>query len=185
MHRLSITVLTASLFAVGFPFAASAQETDTAPASATSESKRTESPARPIEEIVVRFQRSFFELRREIVLAEKNIFRLFNDNNSSDKMDIICKNRRHTSSHISQRICEPVFVSEMRTSNARDSIILGWEFLFNNNELLAEVGAEMEQLQAEIFGMVLTNEEYARALANYAELVEDFTELRAARWGRN
>lgn len=184
MGRLSITVLTASLFAVGFPFEASAQETDTAPASATTESEAAESPSQPIEEIVVRYQRNFFKLKREIVLAEEDIFRLFNDNNSSDKMDIICKKRKHTSSHILRRVCEPVFLRGKRTQNAI-SARMGFVLYFNNFDLLAAVGAEMDQLQAEIYGMVLTNEEYARALANYAELVEDFTELRAARFGSN
>ncbi len=184
MGRLFITVLAATLFAAGFPFDAGAQETDTVPASETAESESAEPPSQPIEEIVVRYQRNFFRLKRDIVQAEENIFQLFNENNSSDKMDIICKKRKHTFSHILRRVCEPVFLSEMRTRNAI-SARMGFTLFFNNFDLLAEVGAEMDQLQAEIVDMIDSNEAYSAALANYAELVQNYDELRESRWGSN
>lgn len=149
-----------------------AQETEDEDAASSQSSNR------PIEEIVVFSQRSFFELKHEIWNAEKNIFRLFNDNNSSDRMDIVCSSEVILGSLISQRNCEPVFLKQMRTRNAQASR-MGFAELLNHFELLAEVRSDMGQLKTEIDGLIATNKEYADALADYARMVDDYSELHA------
>lgn len=128
---------------------------------------------RPIEEITVVGQQSLFRLRRRIVEKEDEIFAFFNDNNSSDRMDILCSNRASTGTYIQRRVCEPRFFKEHRSFQAR-GFRQGFNSLYTNDDLLFEMQGNFDKLQNEMNALMLENEEFASKLADLADLTENY-----------
>ena len=130
-------------------------------------------PPKPIEEITVVGQQSLSRLRLRITEKEDEIFSFFNDNNSSRRMDIICTKRRPTGTYMMKRECEPRFMRERRvelTRDARQGIGVG----FTQGDLAGLLAQEFEKLQNEMLTMMLTNKEFAEALADLADLAENY-----------
>ncbi len=63
-----------------------------------------QSPAPPVEDIVVRGRR-LGELRFELRLAEEAVYARFNDVNSDDRFDIHCRSEKRYASRITERRC--------------------------------------------------------------------------------
>jgi hypothetical protein len=133
--------------------------------------------SRPIEEITVVGQKSLARLGRLVVDKQEEIFAFFNENNSSDKFDIICKRRAATGTYIKERVCEPRFLSEFRGQKAREAR-MGFGLYYNQRELVELSGEEFEQLQNEMTEMMLTHKEYSDALADLADLSENYESQR-------
>jgi len=66
-------------------------------------SKEQDVQTRPIEEITVLGERSFFTLRLEIEAAEAEVYGLFNELNTNDDFDFKCTREAYTGSHIKRR----------------------------------------------------------------------------------
>jgi hypothetical protein len=127
---------------------------------------------RPIEEITVVGQESLSRLRLRITEKENEIFGFFNANNSSRRMDIICTKRRPTGTYMMKRECEPRFMRERRvelTRDARQGIGVG----FTQGDLAGMLAQDFEKLQNEMLTLMLTNKEFAEALADLADLAEN------------
>jgi len=139
-------------------------------------------PPKPIEEITVVGQQSLSRLRLRITEKEDEIFSFFNDNNSSRRMDIICTKRRPTGTYMMKRECEPRFMRERRvelTRDARQGIGVG----FTQGDLAGMLAQEFEKLQNEMLTLMLTNKEFAEALADLADLAENHDSHKSVMFG--
>jgi hypothetical protein len=145
----------------------------------TAERVRQTSRPRPIEEISVVGQQSLFRLRRRVIEKEDEVFAFFNANNSSNRMDIICGKRVKTGTHIPRRVCEPRFLKNLRSFQTR-GFLRGFSSTFNSQQqLLFESTGDFDQLQSEISELMLSSEEFANMLADYADLTDNYAAHRA------
>ena len=164
------------------------------------ESKVVVEPSDPValfEEIIVVGERTFISIRYQITRAEDNLYDLFNTLNSSDEFDITCREFK-INSHISRRICEPVFLTRERRSNTLFSLTVlresqlgafgsgltggafnGIDFsamersldlLQTEGELRSKEQLKFEALNEEIFRIAAENPEYLEALIQVGKL---------------
>jgi len=68
-----------------------------------------------IEEIIVIGELSRSAVRSQIIRVETDIFNFYNANNGNKKLNIVCRQVALTGTRISQRVCEPVFLTEARS----------------------------------------------------------------------
>ena len=134
---------------------------------------------RPIEEISVTGQRSLSRLRLRVREKENEIYAFFNDNNSSDRFDIICTNRRPTGTYIMKRECEPKFLKNLRVEKTRDQI-MGIGVSFTQRDLVGLSAQDFENLQNEMLSLIATNPEFAEKMAALVYLSEDYEAQRKA-----
>ncbi|MDH3613479.1 MAG: hypothetical protein OEU90_08365 [Gammaproteobacteria bacterium] len=92
MNKISITV---TVLAVSLPLHAAAQVADPE----TAEIDTT------IDEITAVGARTLGSMRTEVVLAEDEVYALYNDLNEDDGYDIICKKETRIGSQIPRRVC--------------------------------------------------------------------------------
>lgn len=138
-----------------------------------SETDAAAQTAKPIEEISVIGQRSLSRLRLLIYEKEDEIYEFFNANNSSDRMDIICTRRRPTGTYIMKRECEPKFIKDLRVEKTRDAR-MGIGVGFTQRDLVGLSAQDYENLQNEMLSLMSTNDEFSDALADLADLSEDY-----------
>lgn len=145
----------------------------------------------PIEEITVVGEKTLIGLRYEIEREEDNLYRLFNELNSSDDLDIKCRLVRKSNSHIRSRVCEPVFFSRLRTESNRnaladirtawsddgiDPVLLGnaMDTLESDSELRGKAAKDFELLSEEMLRIALENPDYLGYLQKIGELKANF-----------
>lgn len=159
-----------------------------------------EPPVEPLEEITVVGEQTFISLRHQIERAEDSLYRLFNELNSDDSFDIICRRIEYTRSHIPRRSCEPVFLterrrnssmfaqSEMRQAFSEDGIdtavlIRGMDFLESEKELQEQAEGDFEALNEEIFRIAAEHPDYLDALLRVGQLKSTLEEARQKKFG--
>jgi hypothetical protein len=150
--------------------------------SAQEASTSDEVAPKPIEEITVVGQQSLSRLRLRITETENEIFGFFNANNSSRRMDIIWTKRRPTGTYMMKRECEPRFLRDLRvekTRDARQGIGVG----LTQRDLVGLLAQDFEKLQNEMLSLMLTNKEFAEALADLADLSENYEAHRGIMFG--
>ena len=163
---------TAAILSLGLvSFDVSSQETES--------SDEVTPSTRPIEEISVTGQRSLSRLRLRVRETENEIYAFFNDNNSSDRFDIICTNRRPTGTYIMKRECEPRFLRNLRVEKTRDQI-MGIGVSFTQRDLVGLSAQDFENLQNEMLSLISTNPEFAEKMAELVYLSEDYEAQRKA-----
>ena len=176
MDRLLYTLFIPCILIGLATSAASAQEPD------STDTANTASTPRPIEEITVVGQRSLARLRLRIGEKEAEIYNLFNANNSSPRMDIICTKRRPTGTHLLKKECEPRFLKQLRVEKARDGR-MGIGVGYSQLDLVGWSAQDFENLQNEILALMAKNKEFARYLADLVVLTEDYETHREAMFG--
>ena len=135
--------------------------------------KNTASVERPIEEITVVGQQSLTRLRLRMDEKEAEIYNLFNANNSSPRMDIICTKRRPTGTHLLKKECEPRFLKQLRVEKTRDGR-MGIGAGYNQRDLVGWSAQDFENLQNEMLALMALNKEFARYLADLVDLTENY-----------
>ena len=176
MGRLLYTLFVPCILIGLATSAASAQEPD------STDTAKTASTPRPIEEITVVGQRSLARLRLRIGEKEAEIYNFFNANNSSPRMDIICTKRRPTGTHLLKKECEPRFLKQLRVEKARDGR-MGIGVGYSQLDLVGWSAQDFENLQNEILALMAKNKEFARYLADLVVLTEDYETHREAMFG--
>ena len=169
LQTLSITCILMGLTAT-VVFSQEPDSTDT---------KKTASVERPIEEITVVGQQSLTRLRLRMDEKEAEIYNLFNANNSSRRMDIICTKRRPTGTYMLKSECEPRFLKQLRVEKARDArkgIGVGYSQL----DLVGLSAQDFKKLQNEILALMASNKEFARYLADLVDLTENYETISKA-----
>lgn len=103
--------------------------------------------SRPIEEIEVTSQRSFFLLRLDLENAQEAVFSTFNDLNVDDDFDIDCRQTDYTHTRIQDFVCYPAFFDNAIAKNAQDSF-LGLDVHLNPMEIRNNERGNFEKLVA-------------------------------------
>ena len=165
---------------------------------------------RELEEITVVGQRSLLSMRYQIRREEDNLYKLFNELNSTDEFDIKCRNVTRNS-YIPRRECEPKFFTKARQANAimgladmRDSLSAaaesgnsdaaagvnetlmerGIDLLESDSELALQEGKTFEALNEEIFRIAIENLDYLESLLRIDELKNEYAAKRQQKFGK-
>ncbi len=169
MGQLLRAILTIYCGAGLFMGAVSAQQSEPEPV----EAPKTSPAPRPIEEITVVGQQSIARLKLRIYETEDEIYRFFNANNSSDRMDIVCTKRRPTGTHLLKRECEPRFLKNLRVEKTRDGR-MGIGVGYSQRDLVGWSAQDFENLQEEMLGLMGENAEFSDKLAELVDLNENY-----------
>lgn len=146
----------------------------------------------PIEEIVVRGERSPRLWRMHIERAEDDLYQLFNSLIDNRDYRVNCRREPPTGSSIPVRHCEPNFVARKRARNARN-VIADWRSgdedeplrvmrdAINNNavseaELQADLVEKYENMNQYMLELALENPELMAALQRLGELQSAYRE---------
>ena len=101
------------------------------------------------EEVVVRGRSSAF-VRERLVLAEDNLYSVYNDINLIEEFDIHCRMHAETGTRIPQRVCVPNFEKELSARKAKAMLAamngepFGTDWQTVENEMLYKI-AQLEQ----------------------------------------
>ena len=188
---LLFVVIVASLAAVSTPMALDDDE----PSGSVQPSVAVETPESfstlphhqvPIEEIVVRGERSPRLWRMHIERAEDDLYRLFNGLVDNRDYRVICRRESSVGSYIPVRHCEPGFVTRERSRLARN-VVADWRNgeddqqarvmrdAINNNavsesDMLAGLEEKYENLNQYMLELALEHPELMAALQRLGEL---------------
>ena len=155
----------------------------------------------PIEEITIVGEKTLLAMRHQIELEEENLYGMFNELNSSDELDIRCRTLTKRLSHITERICEPVFLTNYRIERNRnaltemrqawsdegiDPVILlnGLDLMESEYDLRKDSGHKFEQLSEEMLRIALENPEYFATLQRISRLKAEFEAARKLEFGK-
>ena len=142
-------------------------------------SKEQDVQTRPIEEITVLGERSFFTLRLEIEAAEAEVYGLFNELNTNDDFDFKCNREAYTGSHIKRRRCMAAYLREAQAENTQN-YLKGIDTRLSLSEVEGEVHQQTLAMQAEMTQLALDNPEFSQALRKLAELLGALNTKKAA-----
>ena len=143
----------------------------------TGQAPLSEPGQRAPEEITVTGQKSLSTLRKELRQAENAVNSLFNDFNGNDAFDIVCRSMVYTGSHISERVCEPRFYTDLKYQNTQD-FNLGIDEQLGPNELQAMYCNRFLEFQNALREAALANPELLSAIRNHSELKAAYEEQR-------
>ncbi len=73
-----------------------------------------------IDEVTVTEKKSVRQLRIALKRADDRVFALYNDLNTDDSLDIICKKEARIESQIKYRVCKSAYHREMESESAHD-----------------------------------------------------------------
>lgn len=131
-------------------------------------------------EVVISGRVTRAKLRNLIEDVEEDFFARFNELNTDDLYDVYCYRYTPTTSHISERVCEPVFQISARADNLSD-VVMGMACsgsvcnsdgsLLSAEALRAEVQPDYETLQGKL-------EEFTRTDARFRQIGNVLAELR-------
>jgi len=134
----------------------------------------------PIEEITVTGQRSLLALHLKVSEAEDAMFALYNELNTDDQYDIVCKVEIRVFSHIRQKSCVPRY--------ARDALMEEAQNLVRGQPGIparAVLGYQAPRLDAKFQEMVGKSPELFAAVARHYELNEAWRLRRKTYFGRD
>jgi len=142
-------------------------------------SKEQDVQTRPIEEITVLGERSFFTLRLEIEAAEAEVYGLFNELNTNDDFDFKCTREAYTGSHIKRRRCMAAYLREAQAENTQN-YLKRIDVQLSLSEVEGEVHQQTLAMEAEMTQLALDNPEFSQALRKLAELLGALNTKKAA-----
>ena len=142
-------------------------------------SKEQDVQTRPIEEITVLGERTFFTLRLEIEAAEEEVYGLFNELNTNDDFDVTCTWEAYTGSHIKRRRCMAAYLREAQAENTQN-YLKGIDTRLSLSEVEGEVHQQTLAMEAEMTQLALDNPEFSQALRKLAELLGALNTKKAA-----
>ena len=145
----------------------------------SSASKEQDAQTRPIEEITVLGERTFFTLRLEIEAAEAEVYGLFNELNTNDDFDFKCTREAYTGSHIKRRRCMAAYLREAQAENTQN-YLKGIDTRLSLSEVEGEVHQQTLAMEAEMAQLALDNPEFLQVLRELAELLGALNTKKAA-----
>jgi hypothetical protein len=130
----------------------------------------------PIEEITVVGERSTLFLLQEIKNAEVLMYDIFNDLNSTDDFDVICRNVIPTGTLIPTWECDAGFITRERFQNAQDLLQFGF-IQKTDEELYWENRDKVEALNAEMLSLAKENPGLAEAMLDLSAKMQRLEEI--------
>ena len=170
MVRLLYAILTTLVLSSLVIPATLAQDQDLPADSKTETDSSTDSESRPIEEIQVFSERTFFTLRLEIESAETEVYGLFNELNSSDDFDVKCTREVYVGSYFKRRSCMAAYLREEQARNAQSSV-QGVDILLSLDAIQVETRQKAIAMEAEMLKLAQEHPEFAAALLKLTALV--------------
>ena len=138
-----------------------------------------------IDEITVFSGRTLGQMRSEIARAEDEVYAIFNDLNTDDRYDIICKKETRLGSQIVRRVC----LSRMYRDALSDATEDAAEDAANGASVgVGTVGANISSrkhqqiLREKMRSLASENQELLAALKKRHKLVREFEERRAEKY---
>ena len=141
-------------------------------------------PSEPIDEVTVVGQRTLMALRFQTEAAQEVVHQLFNDLNTDDSYDIVCKTTERNYSRIKHRQCKPRFA---------------WDALATEGQMLArrargenvvqgtpsdtEIGLAIPAMREHFVNVLRTSPELFDAIVTHARLMEKLAEARSTYFG--
>ena len=150
---------------IGITFS-TAQTQDTG----SSASKEQDAETRPIEEITVLGERTFFTLRLEIEAAEEEVYGLFNELNTNDDFDVKCTREVNIGSHFKRRRCMAAYLREAQAENTQN-YLNGIDTHASLSGVKGELHQQTLAMEAGMAQLALDNPEFSQALRKLAELL--------------
>jgi hypothetical protein len=100
------------------------------------------------------------ELRAEIIKIENEFYRVFNASTNKEYLKVECSEFKPINSHIKRRFCEPEFLVDARSENAKN-----WQnnvdTLRETDELRSALVSEFEELTVEMNEILAQNEYFS------------------------
>lgn len=134
-----------------------------------------------VEEITVTGQRTLLTLRLQASEAEDVMFGLYNELNTDNKYDIVCRTDARIFSRIKEKNCRPEYAWGAMMEEAQN-LARGEENYFPVAFVLA---AEYPQLNAKFQEMLQKSPELYSAFARYYELKEQLRLRRKSYFGKD
>jgi hypothetical protein len=148
----------------------------------------------PVDEVIVRGNRTLVKMRLEVELARQRVFDEFNKYNSDDDFDIHCKSKRLTGKNFATRVCAPVYADKLTAKAGKDFTRriqnecgdqICEKGAFNGaaeaQKVQGMLGAMNERLDDEFRRVVLDNAEVAKAIDEYMSKDRAYREERERR----
>lgn len=131
-----------------------------------------------IEEIIVIGELSRSAVRSQIIRVETDIYNFYNANNGNKKLDIVCRKVAITGTRIPQRVCEPVFLTEVRRREIRN-FVQDFSGVAEMQSLEEHVKIETDEMNAVYAELMEKYSSFAEALLILEDLkvrLEEFGE---------
>jgi len=122
-----------------------------------------------IDEVTVLGPRSLALMRKELIAAEDNVFAIFNDLNTDDDYDIICKKETRIGSQILYRVCKARMYRDRKSEAAE-------EFYEDTAAPTVRLNAEKhsEILREKMRALAMENPQLVDALKNRQAIQRQF-----------
>ena len=140
-----------------------------------------EDPA-SIDEITVMGARSLLTLNHQVERAEINFYERYNEVNTDDRYDVICKDAVHVGSRIPVRECIPRVVREMQIQATQMAITIGGNPSSPTLPLETKRKHDKE-LQEKLKKFVISDQDLQNKLMEYDALSRKYQEERAKKYG--
>jgi hypothetical protein len=129
------------------------------------------------EEVVVRGRMRRSTLRVQIELAEEAFYNRFNEINSHDEFNIVCRREVEIGSRIPRRKCEPNFWRQAEADVGRETVIgLQGGYANNPQQFMGLAHFKSVQLEKEMRELAAADPELRQALARLATLRQAYSE---------
>ena len=129
-----------------------------------------------IEEVIVIGELSRAAVRTQIIRVETDIYNFYNANNGNKKLNIVCRQVALTGTRISQRVCEPVFLTEARSREVR-RFVQEFDGVAEMQSLEASVKIETDEMNVVYALLIEKYSPFAEALLVLEDLKARFEEL--------
>lgn len=137
---------------------------------------------KPTEQINVIGEKTKRAVHFQLQRAESVTYRMFNELNDSRVLDIKCRRKKFTGSYIFTRVCEPVFLTRLRSTNAImfsgiDPLpnfsggYTSWLlYLTTEDELKEQAADKYEEMNQKMFEISQENPEFRESLVRVSQL---------------
>ena len=133
------------------------------------------SPKQSVEEVNVYGQKPT-DLFRMLLQSDRQIYDFFNDWNTDDRFDMVCRKQARIGSQIRYQVCKPRFVKQAESMAAEDLPDTGF---FNVNQAKMQ---RLRQLQRELMAELANeNPEFMEFLKERGELRKAYKKARAGK----
>ncbi|MEM7279495.1 MAG: hypothetical protein AAF385_15385 [Pseudomonadota bacterium] len=126
-----------------------------------------------IDEVTVTEKKSVRQLRIALKRADDRVFALYNDLNTDDSLDIICKKETRIESQIKYRVCKTAYHREMESESAQDLLGEGGLGLPSNAP-----GGHYSNVRSNMKKLMSENPELLRAVYQRSILRKSIAELK-------
>jgi len=140
----------------------------------------TATPAVLPEEVLITGERNIYQLRAELLEAEKQAYDIFNSFNDDPRFDISCSTHAPTGSRITRQVCLPGFQLEAYQQHALQFLETlrpdGSNFAIQSQPQEVVIASQQEAYRSKLKQIAEEHPEFLDALIEFTELKERYQE---------